>query len=359
MQLLKEQRHREEQRVTRLKARTSLSNSLLSWYTQHEQKYPWRLLWAQTKDPYFVWISEIMLQQTTLKAVLPKYDHFINLFPDVRTLADAEPIQLKLAVQGLGYYRRFDLLHKAAKKLIEQSPSHSILWPTSYKEWTDLPGIGPYTASAMASITLNEPVAAVDGNVERVFSRLFRVRRSLGFEMKFKEEIRVLTQKQIDPERPGIYNQAVMEWGQFICTPQKPKCTICPQKESCEAFQAKEIDFYPTPLVKPLKQDVFLKLTIPFKKNKLGLLNRGPSALFLKNTLGFPFSIEKKASKKRDFVHHITKYKIHVKVEADEIKNAQLQWIPLEDVDGLLVSNLDRKALRVFSHSKVEAYSSL
>ena len=149
-----------------------LSAKLESWYRDNARLLPWRRLWAQQKNPWHVWVSEIMLQQTVIKAVLPIYERFLKQFPTHEALAAATTEEVRLAVRGLGYYRRFDALHRACQKLTATGEG----LPRNHEKWLDLPGVGPYTAAAIASITADEPHGVVDGNVERVFCRLLDIR---------------------------------------------------------------------------------------------------------------------------------------------------------------------------------------
>ncbi|MBM6592642.1 A/G-specific adenine glycosylase [Microvirga pudoricolor] len=202
---------------------------LLVWYDRHRRDLPWRARPGETADPYRVWLSEIMLQQTTVAAVKPFYQRFLERFPTVGALAEAPADSVMQAWAGLGYYSRARNLHACAKTVVE---AHGGAFPGTEAELLKLPGIGAYTAAAVAAIAFNEIAAAVDGNVERVVSRLFMVEEPLP---KAKPLIRSLTDALVPPDRPGDFAQAVMDLGATICTPRRPACAICPWMQPCRA----------------------------------------------------------------------------------------------------------------------------
>jgi A/G-specific adenine glycosylase len=192
---------------------------LLTWYDAHARALPWR----ENRDPYRVWLSEIMLQQTRVAAVIAHYEEFLRRFPTVEKLARAREASVLAAWSGLGYYRRARMLHAAAKVVVRQRGGK---FPATASELRDLPGIGRYTAAAIASIAFGEPVAVVDGNVERVLQR-FLGRRLAGQDFWLKAEA------LLDQGRPGDFNQAMMELGAIVCSPRGPACLACPVVEFC------------------------------------------------------------------------------------------------------------------------------
>jgi A/G-specific adenine glycosylase len=194
---------------------------LLDWYGRHKRDLPWR----QDRDPYRVWVSEIMLQQTRVKAVLEHYRRFLKLFPSVDKLARARESSVLSAWSGLGYYRRARMMHQAAKEVLK---SHRGQFPCTAEELRSLPGVGRYTASAVASIAFGEAVAVVDGNVERVVSRVLG--KNLAGEKLWQAAAELL-----DQQRPGDFNQAMMELGALICPPRGPVCDSCPVFDLCTA----------------------------------------------------------------------------------------------------------------------------
>ena len=192
---------------------------LLPWYDAHARDLPWR----ESLDPYRVWVSEIMLQQTRVAAVIAHYHEFLRRFPTVEKLAAAREASVLAAWSGLGYYRRARMLHAAAKVVVRDRGGK---FPETAEGLRELPGIGRYTAAAIASIAFGEPVAVVDGNVERVLQRLLG--KGLAGEKVWQEAERLL-----DRERPGDFNQAMMELGATLCTPRAPACLTCPVLELC------------------------------------------------------------------------------------------------------------------------------
>jgi A/G-specific adenine glycosylase len=196
---------------------------LLAWFDSHARDLPWR----QTSDPYRIWVSEIMLQQTRVAAVLDYYARFLTLFPTVTALAMAEEPAVLAAWSGLGYYRRAKLMHKAAKLVVHE---YQGVLPRTAEQLRELPGIGEYTSSAIASIAFGEPAAVVDGNVERVLLRVFPEHEQPATQAKW---IRGRAASLLDPQRPGDFNQSMMELGAMICLPQRPLCLQCPVQPFC------------------------------------------------------------------------------------------------------------------------------
>jgi A/G-specific adenine glycosylase len=198
--------------------------ALLRWYDQHRRDLPWR----ETLDPYRIWLSEIMLQQTRVAAVLEHYRIFLKLFPNVHALAAASEEAVLAAWSGLGYYRRARMLHRCAQQIVEQ---HGGGFPQNAKALLALPGIGRYTAAAIASIAFAEPVAVVDGNVERVLRRLIG-RKTIGINLTTPQTWQH-AQALLANSRPGDFNQAMMELGAIVCVPREPRCAICPVRKWC------------------------------------------------------------------------------------------------------------------------------
>jgi A/G-specific adenine glycosylase len=196
-------------------------SKLLAWYDAQARDLPWR----KSRDPYCVWVSEIMLQQTRVAAVIEHYHEFLRRFPTVQRLAAAREPSVLAAWSGLGYYRRARMLHAAAKVVAGERDGK---FPEIAQQWRTLPGIGRYTAAAIASIAFGEPVAVVDGNVERVLQRI-EGRKISG------EEVWRLAEALLDRKRPGDFNQAMMELGATVCSPRAPACLICPVLELCRS----------------------------------------------------------------------------------------------------------------------------
>ena len=192
---------------------------LLEWFDRHKRDLPWR----QDRDPYRVWLSEIMLQQTRVAAVTEHYQRFLQRFPTVEKLAAAREASVLAAWSGLGYYRRARMLHAAARNIVKERAGG---FPASAEELRELPGVGRYTAAAIASIAFDQPVAVVDGNVERVLQRM-RGKNLTG------EHLWQAAEELLSKKRPGDFNQAMMELGATICLPRQPRCLMCPVSSLC------------------------------------------------------------------------------------------------------------------------------
>ena len=232
---------------------------LLAWYDANARDLPWR----ESRDPYPVWVSEIMLQQTRVAAVIAHYHEFVRRFPTVAKLARAREASVLAAWSGLGYYRRARMLHAAAKKIVQELGGG---FPQDSAGWRELPGIGRYTAAAIASIAFGESVAVVDGNVERVLQR-FLGRRMVG------EEFWRAAEELLDRQRPGDFNQAMMELGATVCTPRAPACLTCPVVEIC-ATRGEIAGSLKAPRQK--KREIHYALD--FRDGKVFLVQRGRDA---------------------------------------------------------------------------------
>jgi len=213
------------------------SNRLIYWYLQNDRDLPWR----KTKNPYFIWLSEIMLQQTRVHQGLSYYITFTKEFPTVFDLAKASESKVLKLWQGLGYYSRARNLHYSAKYIANELDGK---FPSTYEEIKKLKGVGDYTASAISSICFDESQAVVDGNVYRVLSRYFGIKTPINSSAGIKE-FKELAQTLIDPKQPGSYNQAIMDFGALHCKPQNPLCENCPLNDSCIALAEKTIKQLP------------------------------------------------------------------------------------------------------------------
>jgi A/G-specific adenine glycosylase len=217
-------------------------SSLLRWYSVYQRDLPWR----RTRDPYAIWISEIMLQQTRVAAVIPYYERFLQRFPDFRALAAAPEQELLACWAGLGYYYRARHMQKAAQTMAEGGR-----FPSNYDQIRALPGVGEYTAAAVASIGFDLPHAVVDGNVYRVLSRVFNDPTNIA-SGPARKHFTALAETVLDRKRPGTYNQALMELGATVCLPKKPQCLLCPVASVCRARAQGTQDALPVK-VKPQK----------------------------------------------------------------------------------------------------------
>ena len=238
----------------------SFREKLLAWYDANKRDLPWR----RTQDPYKIWISEIMLQQTRVDTVIPYYERFLDWFPTIEDLANAQEEKLLKAWEGLGYYSRVRNMQKAAQQMME---NHGGVFPSSYEEISKLKGIGPYTAGAIASIAFGLPEPAVDGNVMRVLARLFEVDYDIGVPTN-RKIFQAMMEILIDPAQPGDFNQALMDLGSDIESPVNPRPEESPVKEFSAAYQHGTMDRYP--IKAPKKKPVPVYLTAFIIKDSQG-----------------------------------------------------------------------------------------
>ncbi len=238
----------------------TLSEDLLAWYDRHHRELPWRISPAAAKagkrpDPYHIWLSEVMLQQTTVQAVKPYFAKFLSLWPRVTDLAAAPVEDVMAAWAGLGYYARARNLKKCAEAVAAE---HGGVFPDTEEGLKALPGIGDYTAAAVAAIAFNRQAAVMDGNVERVISRLYAIDSPLpGCKPLMKSKVALLT----PADRPGDFAQAMMDLGATICTPKRPACAICPLRDECIAFAEHDPERFP---VKGAKKEKPVRLGAAF-----------------------------------------------------------------------------------------------
>ncbi len=218
--------------------------ALLAWYDRHRRRLPWRAAPGERRDPYRVWLSEIMLQQTTVKAVAPYYARFLARWPDVRALAAAPLDEVLKTWAGLGYYSRARNLHVCARAVVER---HGGVFPADEAALRALPGIGAYTAAAIAAIAYDAPAIPIDGNVERVVARLYAVETPLP---AAKPDIARLARGFRPENRAGDFAQALMDLGATICTPKRPACSLCPWRGGCAAEKRGEAETFPRRLPK-------------------------------------------------------------------------------------------------------------
>jgi A/G-specific adenine glycosylase len=205
--------------------RSRIRRSILAWFRTHRRDLPWRA----NRDPYRIWVAEIMLQQTRIKVVEPYYDRFLKIFPSVDALARALPRDVLRLWAGLGYYSRARNLHRAARQILAR---HGGVFPRTHEEALALPGIGRYTAAAVLSIAYDVPLAALDGNTARVLARLGAVRGDLREPQRWRKLL-TAAQELLAAHAPGDWNQSLMELGETICTPQNPRCGLCPVSRWC------------------------------------------------------------------------------------------------------------------------------
>jgi A/G-specific adenine glycosylase len=207
------------------------AKALLTWYDASRRELPWRDKPGRASDPYRVWLSEVMLQQTTVAAVIPYYRDFLKRWPNVRAMAAASLDDVLGAWAGLGYYSRARNLHRTAQIVAKE---HGGVFPAAAAALRKLPGIGAYTSAAIAAIAFGEPVAALDANGERVISRMFAIKEPLP---KSRTELRELAQQMVPRDRAGDFTQALMDLGSAVCKPRSPDCPACPLSRRCRAFE--------------------------------------------------------------------------------------------------------------------------
>ena len=244
-----------------------ISRNLIDWYSREKRDLPWR----DTREPYRIWLSEIILQQTRVAQGLPYYLNFVDQYPDVFHLADAAESTVLRTWQGLGYYSRARNLHKAAKIVAYDMGGK---FPNHYAGLIKLPGIGPYTAAAIASLAFGEAVPVLDGNVFRLIARLFGLDHDIANTSNRKYFMEVL-ESLIPTKEPGAFNQAIMEMGALICTPRQPKCDQCSVVASCYAYQHKKQDLLPVKIKKVKVRHRTFHYVVFEYEGQLGLRKRG------------------------------------------------------------------------------------
>jgi A/G-specific adenine glycosylase len=256
--------------------------ALLDWYDRERRDLPWRSKRGKRSDPYRVWLSEIMLQQTVVKAVIPYYERFLARWPSVDKLAAADLDDVLAAWAGLGYYSRARNLHKCAQAVVAE---HGGQFPRTEAELLDLPGIGPYTAAAIVAIAFGEPATPVDGNIERVVSRLFAFRKPLP---SAKRELKRLAESLTPARRPGDFAQAMMDLGATVCSPRRPSCLVCPLQQDCHAHALGIEEQLPVKLVKPDRPVRYGTAFLALREDGYVLLRKRPEAGLLGGMLEVP-----------------------------------------------------------------------
>lgn len=245
--------------------------NLIDWYLNNHRSLPWR----KTEDPYRIWVSEAMLQQTQVSTVLPYYRKFLQKFPTIKHLARAELHDVLKVWEGLGYYARARNLHRAAGNVQQQ---YQGVIPTTWNQFRKLPGVGDYIAAAVLSIAFGLPYAVVDGNVKRVLARLQCIAAPLNNSTstkRFKETAEALK----DTQMPGTYNQALMELGAIICKPKHPLCDRCPVQRFCLAYQTKTVAEYPKKKAARQTPQYHIAIGVVFKNGRVLITQRKPDGL--------------------------------------------------------------------------------
>ncbi len=259
------------ERITKRIPLQETRSALLAWYYGSRRDLPWR----KTDDPYRIWVSEVMLQQTQVATVIPYYDAFTRKFPTVEALAGSELEEVLKAWEGLGYYARARNLYRAAGKIVAE---HGGQIPSKPEKLAALPGIGKYTAAALLSIAFGRPLAVVDGNVKRVLSRLFLMDTPVN-EASSDPRFHKRAECLLDPKRPGDFNQALMELGARICRPKNPECPGCPVSPSCRALAKKKVDQYPKRRLRPKVPLYAVAIGVIFRRGRVLIIRRKEEGL--------------------------------------------------------------------------------
>jgi len=324
---------------------STLHKKLLTWFDESKRDLPWR----KTKDPYAVWVSEIMLQQTQVATVIPFYERWMQRFPTVESLAKADEQEVLSHWQGLGYYRRCRMLQAGARHVLEHGT------PASLDDWLAVPGIGRYTAGAISSIAQGHANPIVDGNVERVFARL-TASESSGRELH--RAAWEWAKQALDHARPGDWNQALMELGACVCKPVNPQCDVCPLKKDCKGFKTHMQNNLPV----AEKQRETIKLCetvwVPFHKGSFGLL-QAPKGEWWQGMWLFPRSDkEDKLSELagKGNLEHAGRFKYsvtHHRIQAEAFlhrslsRSKKLEWLTPRQLETVPMPAPQRKALKL------------
>lgn len=325
---------------------SSQKKQLLKWYDEHHRPLPWR----KTKNPYDIWISETMLQQTTTQAVIPYFEKFMQSFPTLSDLARASLEDVYAQWSGLGYYSRARNLHKAAQELNKKHP----YFPQSHQELIPFPGFGPYTARAVSSLAFEEPVGVLDGNVIRVLCRV----HDLDLEW-WKPKVRAQLQDLVDlwvrDQSSSQMNQALMELGATICTPRSPSCLLCPLKTSCLARRRQTIDLRPK--TKPRKKKVRLLWKVQAFTSHDSICLQTPHSYPILKSQALPHGEMKIITQKPKnflFAHTITHYEIFVSIDSSHKKRkaGTGDWVSFDDLKRKSPSSLLRKVVQNLESQK-------
>lgn len=283
--------------------KTVFQGDLLEWYDINKRDLPWR----RERDPYKIWVSEIMLQQTKVDTVIPYYERFMSLFPSVEKLAGAEEETVLKAWEGLGYYSRARNLHQAVKEVKE---SYGGIVPNSEEDISTLKGVGPYTAGAILSIAYNIPAPAVDGNVMRVLARINTIYDDIA-KSTTRKKFEAIVREIISTDRASDFNQALMELGAMICTPRNPACLICPVQNHCSAKEEGVQDLLPVKAKKKAPKKLNMKALVLKDKEGRVLIERRPDTGLLAKLWQFP-NIEAATRDHTDLLSHIEKIGIEL-----------------------------------------------
>ncbi len=312
----------------------ALQQALLAWYRENKRDLPWR----RTRDPYAIWVSEIMLQQTRVTVVLERYQHFLNSFPTVQALSAASIDEVLTVWSGLGYYRRARALHQAARMVVQHLRGE---FPQTASDWRQLPGIGRYTSAAIASIAFNEPIAVVDGNVERVMERLLGERHE-------GEKLWACAEELLARNAPGDWNQAMMELGATVCLPAQPQCLLCAAHTWCKTRGATE------PQPQPARKRAELWYGLHTHHGRVLLVQRPADHSLMAGMWELPpVASAKNLDPLHRLRHSITDTDYAVFVVLGGLRKPAGKWVTYEEAHRLALTGLTRKILRLhFKHEQ-------
>jgi A/G-specific adenine glycosylase len=321
----------------------TLRQRLLTWFEGAQRKLPWR----ETSDPYAIWISEIMLQQTRVAAAIPYYLRFLQRFPNVAALAAADESDLLACWSGLGYYSRARNLQKAARQMAD-------VFPSTYETIKELPGVGDYTAAAVASLAFGLPYAVLDGNVMRVLSRLSNNAGDVG-SLGTRRQLQQLADQLLDRDSPGAFNQALMELGATLCLPKQPQCLLCPIASFCEARRHGTENELPVKLRKT--EPVKLQRTLLIIKRDGGVLmwQRPADSRKLAGFWELPephlLPSMQMGKSVGEFRHSITNHNYLFQVNVAELTEqpSGFEWVSSNRLQSLPISTTSRKALALLA----------
>jgi len=336
-------------------------SDLLAWYEANARDLPWR----RTRDPYAIWVSEVMLQQTQVATVIPYWHRWMDRFPTIEALAEADEQEVLATWQGLGYYRRCRMLLQGAKVV----DTHGM--PQTSKDWLTIPGVGRYTAAAIASIAYGEPAPLVDGNVERVFARLTACNEQGAGLTKAawkwaEKQICSPTPQHLQTPTPSAWNQALMELGATICRPTTPLCSECPIKASCRAYQQGWQAELPKPKLRPQSIDLTFRVLVQLSKQGRYGVRQIPSSEWWQGMWEFPkaepplrggggcssaasldISLQPIATIKHQVTHHRIRFEVFLATDQEE--SPDLVWKTAEQLIHLPMPAPQRKILKLVS----------
>ena len=319
----------------------SFGARILRWYDSARRDLPWR----HTRDPYAIWLSEIMLQQTRVAAAVPYFERFLARFPDAAALAAAAESEVLAAWAGLGYYSRARNLHRAAKEIAAGG------FPREYEAILELPGIGEYTAAAIASIAFGLPHAVLDGNVIRVLARVSAEEGPVS-SAAAKERLRALADRLLDRARPGDYNQALMELGATVCLPRNPRCPDCPVATMCEARRRGMADRLPVKAPRVKAVVIERELLLIRRRGRCLLWQRPADSGAMAGFWELPETSQLPQASRYESLgyvrHTIMQYRYVATVVRAEVTKVPrgFVWVPENGLSALMLSTLTRKALR-------------